>query len=414
MRGASRVLAASFATAAAAVVLGSALPAWATIPYSSAGGAYPGFGPGVIDDDLVGGKEYSHDRDSTTIGAVGSPPPFDAEQVIAWDGKGGTVDVTDFSGTRPAYPKDDDIDALANHGDFAYREVKNERAHLLFSLDDTYNLVSLGGGFAPMSLPAGASSPYPGPGVVTLGNGNTAGGAGEVSFELGLIGGNPPDTQGVWAMQTEVNGMPGPDDIDGLEVWGPEPPNADANKYSLQDDIFSLSAGAAATSVWNASGTPYIPQSMIISAVTSLLPGPRPDADLQELVNLDALMVHDAFGVPDRFDDGPNGPGDEIIFSIRQIPNPADPDGFYATGSELFVLNASAAPTFLSHGGHKWDHGYSLSTFGGTLVDGQQVFAYDINAIEAVGEFAVPEPKTYVLLSTALVGLAFLRWRTHR
>ncbi|MCA9239715.1 MAG: PEP-CTERM sorting domain-containing protein [Planctomycetales bacterium] len=407
MRRASRVL---VAVAAAALLMAIVAPVRATIPYGGAGGAIPGFGKGLIDDDLVGGKEYSHDRDSTSIGggAVG-PPPFDAEQIVAWDGKGGVVDVTDYTGTRPAYTPDDEIDAIANHGDYAYTEVRTERAHLLFSLDDRYNIVGLGGGGVfPAILPSGLSSTYPGPGVVPLGNGNSVGGAGEISFELGLIGGNPPDTQGVWANQPEINGMPFPDDINGLEVWGPEPPLADADKYSLMDDVFSGGAAGGATSVWNASGTPYIPHAAIVAAVTALLPGPRPTGPIEEFVNLDALMVHDVLGDPDRFDPGPvgAGPGDEIIFSIRQIPNPADPDGFYATGSELFVLNASAPPMYLSHGGHPWDHAYSLAVFGGFAVPGQQAFAYDINAIEAVGEFSVPEPLSLGLLAIGVVGLA--------
>ena len=71
--------------------------------------------------------------------------------------------------------------------------------------------------------------------------------------------------------------MPFPNDIDGVEVWGPEPAFADdANKYSLDVDAMSGFAGLPATSVWNApSGTPYISQAMITSAVTSLL-GPLP------------------------------------------------------------------------------------------------------------------------------------------
>ena len=70
-----------------------------------------------------------------------------------------------------------------------------------------------------------------------------------------------------------------------------------------------------------------------------------------------------------------------------------DPDGYYATGSELFVLESTfAGPkvSFLDHGGHTWDHAYSLTELavvglpGGPEPDGLVVI--DINAIEAIGE----------------------------
>ena len=204
--------------------LGTGPAALATIPYSGAGGVSPGFGPAVIVPSLVGGKEYSHDFDSTTIGAGAiGPAPFDAEQIIAWDGVGGTTDVTDFTGTRPTYSLDDDVDAIANRRDFGYRELHTEKSHLLFSLDDKFHFVTFGS-VSPAFIPPGT------PAGVTLGNGNVVGGSGEISYELGLIGGNPADTQALWAGQAAINGMPLPDDVDGLEVWGPEPPAADADK----------------------------------------------------------------------------------------------------------------------------------------------------------------------------------------
>lgn len=376
----------------------------ATLPYTTAGGVFPGFGPGVSPPPIVGGKEYSHDRDSTTIGAVGSPPPFDAEQIVAWDGFGGTVDVTDYTGTRPLYTPDDDIDAIANRGDFAYEEVKADIAHLVFSVDDAYALYSFGA-LAPGVLPAA--------GPVVLGNGNAIGGAGELSVELATIGGNPPDTQLLWASQAMINGMPLPDDIDGVEVWGPEPPLADADKYSLDIDILGGVPGAAPVSVWNASGSPYVFHPDIVTAVTSLLPGPVPPG-VEEFINLDALMVHDVVGDDDIFDRDPagGGPGfgDEIIFSIRQIPNPADPDGYYATGSELFVLPAGGPATYLMHGGHVWDHAYTLAAFDVWSMDPQNYGVIDINAIEAIGEFAVPEPAAMLLLVFA-TATAFVQRR---
>ncbi len=361
----------------------------ATIPYGGAGGPFPGFGPGLGTPLSVGGKEYSHDWDATTIGAVASPPPFDAEQIIAWDGVGGTVDVTDFTGTRPTWTPDDEIDAIANHGDFAYKELKSEIAHLVFSIDDTSYAYPGGLGAAPLLM----TVPSAGPIATPVG---AIGGAGEVSYELGTSFGALPSTVGIWAKQADVNGMPLPDDVDGVEVWGPEPPLADADKYSLDMDIFSGGAAGGATSVWNASGTPYLPHAAIVGAVTSLL-GTHVDPDL---INLDALMVQDMFGDPDRFDDGIAGPGDEIIFSIRQIPSTADPSGYYATGSELFVLNAVGPATFLSHGGHLWDKAYALTAFD---VGGPNMpHVLDVNAIEAIGEYSVPEPAAVTL---TLLGL---------
>lgn len=394
---------------------GLGTPASGTVPYTPVAGPFPGFGPGVIDDDLVGGKEYSHDFDSTSIGgpAVG-PPPADPQQIIAWDGIGGVVDVTDYTGTRIDYTPDDQIDAIANRRDFAYEELKADVAHLVFSVDDFFTLYSFGAP-TPAVLPAA--------GPVVLANGNVIGGAGEYSFEESTSFGNAPDTQGLWAAQAEVNAMPVPDDVDGLEVWGPEPPLADADKYSLDLDVFSTGVlpGPDAVSVWNASGTPYVPHSAVVAAVTSLL-GPIPPTaflplpggglDGEEAINLDALMVQDIIEDPDRFDGDPAGlPGDEIIFSIRQIIDPLDPDGYYATGSELIVLNASGSATYLAHGGHLWDHTYALTTFDVFFMDPQNFGVIDINAIEAIGEFAIPEPASLALIGLAGVGCVIHRRR---
>ena len=96
-----------------------------------------------------------------------------------------------------------------------------------------------------------------------------------------------------------------------------------------------------------------------------------------------------------RFD-----PGDQIIFSIEQVPTTAAPDGsgFFATGSELFVLDGASMPgapvgSFLTHGGHVWDKAFALASMvtsvttpAGGVVDVQ----LDVNAIEAIG---VPEPQ---------------------
>ena len=398
-------------------------PTVATVPYTPITlppGAVPGIGPGLISPKETFGKEYSHDIDQSTLLGGGMSDP---EQVIAWDGIGGTEDGLDYSGSRPSFDADSQVDATANHADALFRRVREDRAHLIFSHDDEVSVYFAappgpgGGTFSPVAIPSA--------GPVTLAGGTTIGGAGEISYELaGHFA--PPSTQGVWATQAEVNGMPLPVDVDGVEVWGPEPgTDGDADKYSLQVDFMSGGfGGSPATSIWNLSGSPYVSHSTIVAAVTSLL-GPVPGGavlpyptfiDGDDAINLDALMVRDTVGEIDSFDRHPDGlPGDQILFSIQQIPNSNDPDGYYATGSELFVIDASlglGGVKYLEHGGHKWDHDYALSSLvlSPNLVDnGYGVI--DINAIEAVGEIVVPEPASLALCAVGLAAVASMRIR---
>ena len=354
----------------------------------------------------------------------------DPEQVIAWDGSGGTADGLDYSGTRPNYQNDDQVDAIANRRDHLFTRVLGsddapDQAHLVFSHDDQISVYFGGGppvvgGFTPFTMsPVYSGSPF------TLANGTQIGGTGEISYELATAY-SPPSTQGVWAKQSDVNGMPNPLDVDGLEVWGPEPAlKADAEKYSLNVDLFSN------VSVWTHdlstnTGAPYISRAQIINAVTTLL-GPVPGGavlpyptfiDGVDAINLDALMVQDIIDDgegPDTFDRDPNGGiGDRIIFSISQIPSPQDPDGYYATGSELFVLDASQPnnPTYLFHGGHLWDHNYALNNLriSPNLIDNGYA-VIDINAIEAISEGVVPEPATWLMLTLAGIAVTAVRRR---
>jgi hypothetical protein len=386
--------------------------AWGVIPYTPVPvSGTPVVGPGLSAPDGVYGKEYSHDFDFSTIGPVADP-----EQIIAWDGTGGTADDVDYSFTRPTWLPDQEIDAIANTRDALYDELLRDESHLIFSHDDMIVGYGPGGGFMPLLVPSA--------GPITITNGNMIGGAGELSVEMaGMFA--PPSVQFTWATQPVINGMPLPDDVDGVEVWGPEPTavnpdgtvKGDSDKYSLQPDFPS------GISVWNGSGSPYIGHPLIVAAVEALL-GPIPPSAFsffneqqgRNAINLDALMVSDiiedgdifhqdvAGGIPggeelldqngtpiEPFGVDGTERGDSIVFSIRQIIDPADPDGYYATGSELIVLDSLFGPSFLRHGGHVWDHGYSLVELGLVVGGGpNDVRAIiDINAIEAIGEDVV-------------------------
>ncbi len=157
-------------------------------------------------------------------------------------------------------------------------------------------------------------------------------------------------------------------------------------------------------------GIPFVSHAAIVSAVTGLLGAPVApglEEELPFLIDLDALMVHDELS-----DNEFAAANDTIVFSIRQIPDPVDPDGYYATGSELFELNGAGGASFLFHGGHLWDHGYALTDMR-WVIDDTQSIQLDVNAIESVAT-SVPEPSSLVLAIFSLVGLFGYLWRRRR
>lgn len=390
----------SVVLAALLIVALTTREAKATVPYGSLSGGIPGvFGPGLPMPSIVPGKEYSHDVDQNTTGVGGVADP---EQVIAWDGSGGTADGVDYGG-------EGQVDAIANQLDLLFDRLIGpdpaDEAHLIFSHDDMISVYpAAGGGFGPYAVPAA--------GPIVLATGKTIGGAGELSYELAGAHAAPA-TLGVWATQPDINGMPAPRDVDGVEVWGPEPPlTADADRYSLDLDF------TTGTSVFSDPGAvPYISHGTIVAAVTAALGAPPSGVlpfptfiDGDDAVNLDALMVQNNVGEPETFDRNPDGGvGDRIIFSIRQIVDTSDPSGYYATGSELFVMDASLGPagtTFLYHGGHLWDKAYALSdlALSPDMINGGRA-VIDINAIEAVSETVVPEPASIGLAVVSALGI---------
>ena len=313
----------------------------------------------------VPGKEFSDVLDRSAA------PALDPEQVILWDGAGGVTDGADFTGSRPTFTPDSQIDALAHRRDILYQPLRADMSYLLFSTGN--GLSPAGSGMQGTTEPA------------------VIGFAGDINFETP---GAP--TKGIWASGPMIDGMTIPADVDGLEIWGPEPPLFDTDRYSLTSDSLS------GTSVWTGSGVPYIAHATIVSAVTSLL-GPLPRTIDPNQIDLDALMSN---GSDDEFDTG-----DSITFSIRQIPVPSviDPDGFYATGSELFNLDflpAGPMASFFMHGGHLWDHTYSLLAMKETT--GRQL---DVNAIEAAS--AVPEPSAFFFLSAVGLFVVGVRIRAY-
>lgn len=245
-------------------------------------------------------------------------------QVIAWDGLGGTMNSFAYGVTQHA-------DAIACQKDALFQAVIFNSAALLISVT----------GDSPQN---------------------------SVWYE-DIFGGT-----GVWATKAQIDAVFGVQDLDGLEVWGPDALD-DSDRFSILGDPGQWSVYTFSPMIGGFSG--YISKLTIANAIGH--------PELEPALDLDALMT---------LDDGDDyfEPDDFILFSIRPI-GPFD-------GGEVWVLNGGGAPaTFLSHGGHLWDTAFDVKgTFG--------VQNENVDALEAV---ATPEPATLTLLAISLAAFGLTR-----
>jgi hypothetical protein len=194
-----------------------------------------------------------------------------------------------------------------------------------------------------------------------------------------------------WAKPPEID-QEGVNDLDGLEVWGPDPagptPNgADADMYSLLGDPL---INGTRTSVWYYNPITQISNSYITAAQIAAAIN-RPDiANLADIIDLDGLMVWDGGNI------GQWDNGDAILFSV--MPIDANLDGIITPninggdidGGEIWHWQFGQPAQFLNHGGHLWDTAFNVRQATGAVNE-------NIDALEAV---AVPEPSTFLSLLT--------------
>ena len=369
----------------------------------------------------VPSKEYSdnsdkggHDRDVAVDPSHGA----DAEQIIAWDGLGGTSDAHDTLGkvidfddsfSRLNDTESRQVDAIANKQDALFNDVKSDSSYLLFSVSN------------PPGKTGGDhifyETPMPG------------------AFPAGLGGPKPTAHGDIWAAPSNIEGDGGVlEDLDGLEVWSPptfaplpelfnvgfflgfdHPDGNDTNRYSLEGDplVTGTAGEPVRVSIWNASGTEYLFHSDMVAAIESLSVSGAPSEDEKALFDLDALMV---------LEQDPNGIfdiGDQILFSIAPVPD--DIAGLEFDGGEIFQYTfGDPAATFLFHGDHLWDTAFDVSGHvAGFLGVNPNDVSENINALEAVSfeldepppGAGVPEPSAILLVALSLLSLGMLRRR---
>lgn len=271
---------------------------------------------------LTPGKEYSNLIDQT---AGGAPLPGN---VVSWNGAGGAVD-----GGVLAIPgaTNIEVDALANTGDAFYQQVAFfNSAALLFSI---------------------------------------AGDPGNAGNPAGKIAVHAEDDLGgmsIWAYNNipgpTVNGLAGTvNDLDGLEVWGPD---FDTNAFS----IFGDGAGIA---VYDLAGGALVTTAQLVTMLIPFGLGPN------DRVDLDALMM--------GFNDG----AVSILFSIRA-------NGTF-DGGEIWVGNVGTlTASYLLHGGRVWDTANNVAAL-------TQCNTEEIDALEATE--LVPEPASMAALGIGALGL---------
>ena len=319
----------------------------------------------VADPLEVPGKEYSNDVDRD---ALGNPDPG---QVVHWEGDGVTVwDSFDYSsvfipppGPNPnppaahiAFEETDQVDALGNIRDKHFKDLIADRVSLLASFDQVAD------------IHVSRSSVYAG-----------------------------IKTAEVWADATlNINSNPGAlDDLDGLEVWGPNDSD-DADMYSRAGDL-DTNLGGNRVSVFRFDpdtneSLPYLLTQTLLDAVITDNGAPVDWQSFDPLLfDLDAMLIWDV-NADTEFGAGDGLHGDDmIVFSVSAITGLFD-------GGEIWTYTfGDAAAQFLNHGGMVWNSANDVQAHFDLTTD-------EINALETL-----PEPMTLLLLGTG--GLAMLRRR---
>ena len=290
--------------------------------------------------DNVPGKEYSNNRDKDAAWNV------DHLQNLHWDGLGGNSDAFDYSGSAPiggAGPMDpDQVDALAHTNDAFFKDL-------------TINAPNVGM-------------------VLSLQNENN------------VRSHDATGTAAVWASANQVRGVPAhtqnADDIDALELWGPET-FSDADHFSTGGDSLGLGVSVYHYDSGTHTSSPYIFHNQILNQLNQDF-----HLDLQ-VIDVDGMMLNDIKENSTSFDIG-----DTIMFTL-QPTGPLD-------GGEIFVWQNGAPIQYLNQGGTIWNTANNVSGIFGSNSE-------NINALEAV--VAVPEPMTCGLLA---LGAAMLKRRRHQ
>jgi hypothetical protein len=284
----------------------------------------------------VPGKEVSFgnltalegDRDQLFATAPGQAVFFDGVRRLP---QSGLRNAWNFDGLQ--------VDAMANIGDVLFQAVRNNLTWLLFSVQN-----DRWGNAIFAEAPGGTICLWSINGCKTTNNTPEVVGEYFAGFGALLKNGNPSDVldaSNTYPVTSDGHLI----DVDGLEVWGPEPalgynpgtndPASDANVFSAEgDSSFSVkcrSAGVCHTYT----------QSEIAAAIGR--------SDLATSIDVDGLMTNLS---------GTLDPGGlsylKMLFSVRPIGG--------LDGAEIWdwsgVPGDLAVP--LSHGGHAWDTAFDL------------------------------------------------------
>ena len=324
-------------------------PAWAAVFHQSPldpGETWEGYE--LVGPSEVSGKEYSNDVDEDAAGNS------DPGQTIGWKIDGTVWDTFDYSVPKDVIPGPGgpvegafkyEVDGLANSRDLYFNDLVEDRVSLLVSFANNPNIY------------------YHRPSTYD-------------------------STAGTWALASLINNAAPPDDVDALEVWGPDD-KADSNIFSVQGDLTDDGKVAAYYYDEDAdASSPYVMTSVLASKII------KDDETLanidSSLVDIDGIMIWDVSNGDEGPCDGLFSAGDKIIFSIKAVSS----GGVSFDGGEIWVYEyGDAAATFLEMGDHTWN----------TANNVRSIFGVDTEEIDALE--ALPEPATVALLGIGLLVL---------